>query len=92
MSPHGDERAFPVYTFFVHDWDFFPGSLVSRAIKLQGSLPAIHLMTSGRVSINKKEMKFLFFYIFFFSSHCHRVLSEHFEMPEELPLLKYIFD
>lgn len=67
MSPQGDERAFPVYTFFVHDCDFFfPGSLVSRAIKLQGSLPATHLMTSGRDSVNKKEMKFLFFNIYIF--------------------------
>lgn len=69
---------------------FSPGASVSSAIKLQSFLPATHLMTFGRVSINKRdEIPFL---IFFFPSPCPWVLSEHLEMPEELPLLKYIFD
>lgn len=51
---------YPVHLFFSCRLCFSSGLPAFRTIKLQGSLPATHLMTSGRVSINKKEMRFSF--------------------------------
>lgn len=75
---------------FCVDCVFLQVLSVSRNITFQGFLPATHLMTSGRVSINKKK-KEIPFLIFFFPSRYLWDLSQRLKRPEELPLLKHIF-